>query len=104
MTNKERSVEEIVEYVETLLNKEGQQLTEDAEDYLTQTLQAERQKREEMVEAERVKMLKKCNKMAGRARKMLTKSITLSSMDFFIIGTWLNTFIIAILLVTQHLK
>ena len=69
MTNKERSVEEIVEYVETLLNKEGQQLTEDAEDYLTQTLQAERQKREEMVEAERVKMLKKCNKMADRARK-----------------------------------
>jgi len=53
MTNNqpERSVEEIVEHVETLLNKEGQLLTEDAEDYLTQTLQAERQRCEERVEA-----------------------------------------------------
>ena len=62
MTNPERSVEEIVEEVANKYFLIGYPVTgfqkTDFKIELTQTIQAERQKRDEMVEAERERLLK----------------------------------------------
>ena len=55
----QKSVEEIVEELEHLVQWETPEHEKEVKDWLTQTLKAERQKCEEMVEAERERIIKK---------------------------------------------
>ena len=58
MTNKERSVEEIAQEIQDRFFALGARIKKEDYEYLTQTLQTERQKREEAVEAERERIKK----------------------------------------------
>lgn len=72
MTEKLREVEYIIDAVETRLNKEGQLLTEDAEDYLRQTLTADR----EAVVRETEKAFGGCKKCYGKGYSTVIDSTT----------------------------